>query len=277
MALETTQQYLARDLWNTPVPLVQRTPRELGCLILGAWILHSEIGQPTNGNLFYVNVALAVIFTCAFALRFFLARMLATTAAFAAGAQWWIGREGAWAAPLEQNWRAHACLAVLAILAAPDLVGRFERGCVPRWWPNPWRSLGRMDLVLVRWSLYLLFMVAALVHKGYAQHQGSVINAGEAAKVAVDWVPVYTAALGLASIALGLGRRSALLVLPGLYLWTLFHILPRPAPAGQARLAPPLIWEHMPHAAQPALLIAAVGLVLSVWLAVRHLRGQLEW
>ena len=97
--------HLARDLWNTPVPLVQRTPRELLCLILGAWILHSEIGQPTNGNLFYVNVALAAIFTCAFALRFFLARMLATTAAFAAGAQWWIGREGAWAAPLEQKVR----------------------------------------------------------------------------------------------------------------------------------------------------------------------------
>jgi hypothetical protein len=274
MAIETAQQYLARDLWNTPVGWVRRTPREVLCFALGIWILSREVAQPSSGNLFYVNVSQPVIFTCAFALRFFLARILATTAAFAAGAQWWIGRQEAWSAPLEQNWRAYACLAVLAILASPDLVRRFERGRVPRWWSNPWASLDRLDLVLVRWSLYPLYMVAALIHKGYAQHHGSIFGAGE---TCVDWVPTYTAALGLVGIGLALGRRHALVALPGLYLWTLYHIFPRPAPAGRAHLAPPLVWEHMAHATQPAILIAVVGLGLSAWLAVRHLRAQLEW
>jgi len=270
MAIETAQQYLARDLWNTPVPGVRRTPRELLCLGVGLWILVSELGQPARGNLFYLNVALAVGFTCAFAMRFFLARILATTAAFAAGAQWWIGRQGSWAAPLDQNWRAYACFAVAVVLASPDLARRFDRGDFPRRWPNPWASMARLDLALVRWSLYLVYALTALVHKGYAQYLGSPIQAR------VDWVPTYTAAVGLASVALALGRRPALVALPALYLFALFHILPGPSPPGRAHLAPPQLFEAIPHVAQPALLIAAAGLVLSVWIAVRFVRKRLD-
>jgi len=270
MAPETAQQYLARDLWNTPVPLVRRTPRELVCVGVGLWILFSELRQPAAGKLFYVNLVLAVTFTLAFLLRFFLARILASAAAFSAGAQWWIGREQSWVAPWDQNWRAYACVVVLAVLTSPDLVRRFDRGSVPRWWPNPWAILSRLNLALARWSLYLLCMVTALVHQGYAHHLGTPQGAR------VDWVPGYTACIGLVFIAQALGRRSAVLALPALYLWSLYHLLPRPAPLGQLQLAPPLLFAHTPHVAQPAMLIAAVGLALSLWLSVRYLRGRLD-
>lgn len=239
-------------------------------MAVGLWILASELRQPATGKLFYLNLFLAITFTSAFALRFFLARIFATAAAFSAGAQWWIGRQETWSAPWDQNWRAYACFVVLAVLTSPDLARRFDRGPVPRWWPNPWASFGRVDLAMVRWSLYLLCMVTALIHRGYT-HQLGTPGAAH-----LGWVRTFTVVLGLVFIALALGRRPALLALPVLYLWSLFHLLPRPALAGHTQLTPPQIFEATAHAAQPALLLAAVGLLLSLWVAVRYGRGILD-
>ncbi len=270
MAIEAAQGHLARSLLNTPVPVVRRTPRELVCLGVGVWILISELQQPARGWFFQLNVTLAVVFTCAFFFRFFLARLLAMAAAFSAGAQWWIGRQTSWETPLDLNWRAYACFLVVGVLVSSDLVRRFDRGRVPRWWPNPWADLERSRLAMVRWSLYLLCMLTALIHQGYSRSLGTPVEA------ALDWIPLYTAAVGLVLLALALGRRPALLGLPVLYLWALFHLIPRPAPPGKSELLPPVLLERSAHVTQPALVLAAVGLALSAWIGLQLLRRRLE-
>jgi hypothetical protein len=271
MAPETAQQLLARQPLDTPLPLLGRTPRELLCAAVGVWILINELYSPATGkHLFYLNMTLAVVFTAAFALRFFLARILAVTAAFSAGAQWWIGRQESWAAPFDQSWHAYACFVVVAVLASPDLVRRFDRGTVPRWWPNPWAALGRTDLALVRWSLYSLYMVTALLHQAVGRTTGTPLAAHR------EWIEPFTIAVGLVSVCLALGRRGALVALPALQAWALYHLLPRPAPSGVTLLAPPALLEGHAFVARPALMIATAGLLLSTWIAARFLRGRLD-
>lgn len=271
MAIQSALQFGNPSVLNTPLPLVRRTPREFACLAVGFWVMFSELNEPSSGNLFYLNLAMAVGGTVIFASRFFLSRIAGVAAGCAAGAQWWIAREHAWQNALHSNWRAYACIAVVLVLASGDLVQRFDRGRAHGWWPNTWRHLDRFDLAAVRWSLYLLFMCSALIHKGYANYAGASLEEQ------VSWVPMHTAGLVVLCAMLAFGRRTALLVLPLLSLYTLFHMIPDGTIPGTTLFAPPKIFAHMAHVGQSALVIAAVAAGLSLYVAVRFVRGRLQF
>ena len=271
MGIASAHQEFTREFWNTPVSYVRRTPRELLCYAVGLTLMAAEMSQPAHGMLFYGNLAMAVVGTMAFAARFFLARVLATAAAFGAGAQWWLARRVTWSTAFEQNWRAYACLLVIGVLASGDLVRRFDRGPGFFWWPNTWAALRRVDLALLRWSIYVLCILVALIMKG----RGELMALGLGSRVA--WVSTYVGGVAVVCALVGFGRKPALLLLPLIHLWGLLELIPEPASTGTAESAPPIILARMSHAARPGLIIAMLGVGVSVLLASRYLRRRLTF
>lgn len=256
--------------------LLGRTARELVCIAGGVAISVFELVRP--GHIDWPNLAVYVLATALFALRFYAARAACVAACIGAIVQQWPHlREGL------VTWETLGLfpLAGIALLASSDLVARFEGAPSRlRWLPNLWAEFSSAQTRTLRWSAYAAGALAGLLDHITEQ----LPTLGETNPV---WPRACMIALVVALALVCAGRAFGLLLIAVTSLIVLAHTLPLVLPAESVyaaldlpslartgQLLPAIFFEARPYIL-PTALLSALAAVLTTPSLVRLLRRTL--
>lgn len=239
--------------------LLGRTARELICIAGGVGVSIFEIYRP--GPIDWPNLAVYVVATALFVLRFYAARAAGVAACIGAIVQQWPHlRDG------EVTWETLGLLPIagLLLLASTDLVARFEGSPSRlRWLPNLWAEFSSAQTRTLRWSAYAAGALAGLL-----DHVTEQLPYGDPTL----WPRACMVSLVVALALLCAGRALGLLVVGVTSLIAAAYIVPLvlPAEATSAALGLPALYSsgdvlpaHL-FAARPYLLPSALLAVAAV-------------
>lgn len=255
--------------------LLGRTARELVCIAGGVGVSIFEVLRP--GPVDWPNLAVYVVATALFVLRFYAARAAGVAACIGALVQQWPHlRDG------EVTWETLGLLplAGILLLASSDLVARFEGAPSPlRWLPNLWADFSSAQTRTLRWSAYAAGALAGLL-----DHVTEQLPFGDPTL----WPRACMIALVVALALLCAGRALGLLVVAVTSLIAAAYILPLvlPAETTSAALGFPALYSdgdvlpaHLFGARPyllPAALLAAAAALLTAPSVLRLLRRALR-